>query len=72
MSKRQNLQNLQSLFEANANFSLTETQYVQKTGANLPQNSRYIEKDSALSKFAKKYGFIITVKERTVLCEKRH
>lgn len=71
MNKKPNLTNLLPLFESNTNFSLTEAQYAQRTGANLPQNSKYIENNSALSKFAKKLGYKITVQERTILCEKR-
>ena len=70
MSKNPNLGNLLPLFESNSDFSLTETQYEQMTGANLPQRKKYIEADSALSKLAQKYGYKVIVQKRTVLCEK--
>lgn len=71
MSKNPNLSNLLPLFEADSNFTLTETEYKKMTGANLPQNTKYIEEKSALSKYAEKLGYKVTVKERTVLLERK-
>ncbi len=72
MSKKPDLSSLLPLFESNADFSLTEEQYEEMTNAHLPQNSKYIEKNSALSRFASKYGFELNVIQRTVQCKKIH
>ena len=56
MSKRPNLTKLIPLFEAQSDFSLTETQYAKKTGAALPKGSYYLSKKSAVAKAAMKMG----------------
>ena len=58
------------LFDSKEDFSLTESQYERSTGATLPKRIDYLKKESALSKVAKRYGYEIEVKEKTV-CLKR-
>jgi len=58
------------LLEAGESFSLTESQYLQKTGVPLPKNIYYLKCNSALSKTAKAYGYCITVTERTICLKK--
>ena len=59
-----NFEKIIPLFESNQEFSLTESQYEKSVGKPLPKN------DSALAKEAKKRGYYIEIKERTV-CLKR-
>ena len=68
--KRPNLDKILDLLQSNQEFSLTESQYLKSTGATLPKQTYYLKNNSALSKIAKEYGFIIEVKERTI-CLKR-
>lgn len=57
---------LTSLFESEQEFSLTESQYEKSVGKALPTNSYYLKKKSALAEEARKYGFCIEIKEKTV------
>ncbi len=65
-----NFDKLIPLFEANENFSLTEKQYEKSTGATLPKGFYYLKNQSALARNAKKYGFLIDIKEKTVCLKK--
>ena len=69
--KKPIFEKLLPLLESGEEFSLTETQYLQKTGATLPKNIYYLKNNSAFSKKAKEYGYDITVKEKTI-CLKKH
>lgn len=69
MSKM-NFENLVSLFEANQEFSLTESQYEKSVGKALPKDIYYLKNKSALSRKAKEYGYCITVKEKTICLKK--
>lgn len=55
-----------NLFESGQDFSLTERQYLQQTGAPLPKSTYYLKKRSALSKVANDHGYYITITERTI------
>ena len=70
MSKKPNLSELLPLFEAQSDFSLTETQYTEKTGAALPKDSYYLLKKSAVAKAAMGKGYEILLNERTILFKK--
>ena len=63
-------QNLILLFEANQEFSLTESQYKKSVGKPLPKDIYYLKNKSALSKKAKEYGYCIAVKEKTICLKK--
>ena len=65
-----NFEKLFKLFEANQEFSLTESQYEKSVGKPLPKNHYYLKNDSALAKEAKKHGYYIEIKERTVCLKK--
>lgn len=65
-----NLDRLVSLFEANEEFSLTESQYQKSVGKSLPKDYYYLKNKSALAKEAKKYGYYIEIKEKTVCFKK--
>lgn len=54
------------LFEAKEDFSLTEKQYEKSTGKPLPKGYYYLKNKSALANLAKKYGYIIEIKEKTL------
>ena len=58
------------LFEADQEFSLTESQYKQSVGKPLPKNFYYLKNESALAKEARKYGYKIEIKEKTVCLKK--
>ena len=69
--KHPNFEKLLPLFQAQEEFSLTETQYQKSTGAPLPKGTYYLRSQSALSKVAKKYGFIVDIKEKTICLKNR-
>lgn len=68
--KKPNLEKLLPLLESGEEFSLTETQYLQKTGATLPKDIYYLKNKSALSKKVKEYGYCILIKEKTISLKK--
>ena len=68
--KKPIFEKLLPLLESGEDFSLTETQYLQKTGASLPKSIYYLKNNSALSKTAKEYGYYITVTEKTISLKK--
>lgn len=61
-----NFDTMVNLLESGQDFSLTEKQYFQHTGATLPKDPYYLKNNSALSKIATEYGYYITVTERTI------
>jgi hypothetical protein len=65
-----NFEGLIPLFEANEEFSLTESQYQRSVGKALPKDGYYLKNKSALAKEAKKHGYYVEVKERTVCLKK--
>lgn len=70
MVSKPNLSKIASLFASNEDFSLTEEQYFNTTGASLPKSTYYLLKDSAISKLAQKFGYTIEVKSRTICLKK--
>lgn len=58
------------LLESNEEFSLTEKQYLKRTGRDLPKDTYYLKNRSALAKEVEKYGYSIEVKERTIILKK--
>ena len=70
MSKR-NFDKLIPFFESGEEFSLTESQYRKNTGYSLPKEVYYLKNKSAFSNVAKKYGYVISVKEKTICLKKR-
>lgn len=77
MSKRPNLDELDSLFEKGIDFTLTDVEYEAITGASLPKGINYINKGSALARKAAEKGYVITevqekpIVERIVFLEKK-
>ena len=65
-----NFERLIPLFEANEEFSLTESQYQKSVGKSLPKDYYYLKNKSALANEAKKYGYCIEIKEKTVCLKK--
>lgn len=61
MSKKPNLDAIEKQLQKGNSFSLTDESYNRKTGAWLPMSKTYIEKDLALAKQSKRYGFKVTV-----------
>ena len=68
--KKPNFENLLPLLESGNEFSLTESQYEESTGATLPKNFYYLKNKSSFSKKVKEYGYCITIKER-IICLKK-
>ena len=67
---RPRLSKIEKMLQAGEEFSLTDKEYKKKTGLFLPKNSTYLEKESAISRLAKQYGFTICVHERKISLEK--
>ncbi|MBE6895494.1 MAG: hypothetical protein E7477_00190 [Ruminococcaceae bacterium] len=65
-----NFEKIIPLFEASQEFSLTESQYEKSVGKALPKDYYYLKNKSALAKEAKKYGYQIEIKEKTVCLKK--
>ncbi len=70
MSKNPKFTELISLFESNTDFSLTEEQYEEMTGAPLPKETNYLLKKSAVAKRAVEHGFQLVLNERTISFKK--
>ena len=72
MSKRPHLEELDYLFDKETDFQLTSKEYESKTGVPLPKSKNYLCNDSALARWAKERGYVITdiqeecIPERTV------
>lgn len=60
MNKRPNLKELDCLFDEGKDFQLTSREYEERTGVALPKAKSYLQHDSALAKWAKERGYIIT------------
>ena len=71
MGKHPKFNDIEELFDAGKDFSLTSSQYEKKTGAPLPKDTWYLCNSSALSKVAKERGYSIYVIERTVKFKKQ-
>lgn len=65
-----NFEKIIPLFEANQEFSLTESQYQKQVGKTLPKDSYYLKRKSALAQQAQKYGYYIEIKEKTICLKK--
>ena len=68
--KKPNLSSFELLFQSGKSFSITEEQYFKEAGLNFPKQP-YLQKDSALARMAKVYGYEIKVKNILVFCEKK-
>lgn len=65
-----NFEKIIPLFEADQEFSLTESQYLKNVGQPLPKDYYYLKNKSALAKEAKKHGYQIEIQEKTVCLKK--
>ena len=65
-----NFEKIIPLFEANQEFSINENQYQKNVGNSLPKDFYYLKNKSALANVAKKYGYCIEIKEKTVCFKK--
>ena len=68
---RPDLKKIQTLLESNEDFSITEKQYKNSTGASMPKDTYYLKNRSALAKLANEHGFTVEVQERTISLKKR-
>ena len=60
---------IEELVNTSTTFSLSERQYKELTGKPLPKDRSYLEKRSALARFANNHGLKIIVQERTISFE---
>lgn len=65
-----NFGKLDALFQAGQEFSLTKNQYQKSVGKPLPKDTYYLKTRSALANEAKKNGFQIEIKEKTICLKK--
>lgn len=65
-----NFEKITPLFEADQEFSLTESQYLKSVGYPLPKDSYYLKNKSALANEARKYGYQVEIKEKVVCLKK--
>ena len=65
-----NLNSIDILLSAGKDFALTESQYRKETDVAMPKDFYYLKSRSAVAKLAKKYGYRISIKERTIMFEK--
>lgn len=68
--KKPKLYNIDELFLSGKEFSLTESQYYKETEACLPKDFYYLKNKSAIAKLAKKRGYLISIKEKTIIFKK--
>lgn len=64
------LDSIERQLKAGETFSLTNSQYKKSTGLDIPKNSNYLVKNSAVAKKARIYGYKIVVHEREISFEK--
>lgn len=64
--KKPKLNEIVQIMQTGKDFSLTETQYLQTTGANIPKENYYLIHKSAISKRAKEMGYTIGLSEKTI------
>ena len=55
------LEKIENKLKKGENFSLSRNQYFALTGTDIPQSKYYTEKNSAIAKKAKIYGYTINV-----------
>lgn len=65
-----NLHSFKKLFQSGKSFSITREQYQKDSGATLPKQP-YLQKNSALARMAKEYGYDIKVENVIIFCEKK-
>ena len=65
-----NMKNIQKMFDSGEDFSLTEKQYLNKTGATIPKDGYYLTHRSAIARAAQENGFAIIIQERTIIFKK--
>ena len=68
--KKPNFEKMLPLLESGNEFSLTEAQYEESTGAVLPKDYYYLRNKSSFAKKAKEYGYAIAVTEK-IICLKK-
>ena len=58
---------LKKQFESGKEFSITEKEYLKKTGTTMPVGKYYIEKNSAIARKAEEYGMTVTLIEKHII-----
>ena len=67
---RPNLDFMDKFFDKGESFQLTDKEYENGAGINLPQNSSYLLNKSALAKKCKAHGYKLRLQEKVVYFEK--
>ena len=61
MGRKPDLSEIEKKFQSGQSFSIDRTEYIRLTGIDIPQDKRYTEKQSAVSKLAQKHGYWVEV-----------
>ena len=61
---------IEEIMEKGKNFTITRAQYINYTGADIPQDKNYTKKRSAIAKMARLYGYDIEVIPETLSFKK--
>ena len=72
LMSKPNLASIEVLLSAGKDFALTESQYYKETACTMPKDFYYLKNRSAIAKLAKKRGFKIAIKEKTIMFEKEN
>ena len=70
MATKPNLNSIVRRLDDGEDFSMTREQYINSTGADLPQSKSYTEKKSAVAKRAHERGFTVTVIPEVIMFHK--
>lgn len=70
MGNHPKLENLDYLFANQNEFSLTDSEYEERTGIRLPKNMNYLLNNSALAKKCENLDFSIKAQEKIVYFKK--
>ena len=65
------LDKIEKMLEKGKDFELSNEQYKTRTGADFPKSRYYAEKNSAVAKKAKEYGYYIEVIPQRILFIKK-
>ena len=68
--KKPKLDEIEKELRKGRNFSLTDEQYLAKTGAQFPQRKSYAQRNSAVAKKAREYGFRVVVIPKIIKFER--
>ena len=65
------LDKIEKMLEKGKDFELSNEQYKTKTGADFPKNKYYAEKNSAVARRAKEYGYSLEIIPQRILFKRK-